>query len=37
MFREELDWYDITTSEAAFGFKIDRNLHFWVKRFGHKR
>jgi len=29
MFREELGWYDITTSEAALGFKIlSSNMQF---------
>jgi hypothetical protein len=27
MFREELGWDDITTSEAALGFKIHRRTH----------
>lgn len=27
MFREELGWYNITSSEATFGFKIHRRTH----------
>jgi hypothetical protein len=30
LFREELGWYDITTSEAALGFKIHNRTHNFV-------